>query len=228
MAVGTPPIQADVVNVARIITDPAPPPEWLQIGMISAVNTLSGLLPYVDAYPTRAKLRSTLDDARKAATLLFNTLNDYRLLLLIEAARAERADTPVAISTLFGFVSELHGVALPALSDAHDSIRPGKGRDQHLPNPDGLSPREFCAAWIAVAWSEVHVCAIPHTSRRAHNACEALWIAAGGELTGWGSTKGAWRSALEIVKEDRHADRMQSLRRDFDAAKSYLQLNSSV
>jgi len=92
MAVGTPPIQADVVNVARIITDPAPPPEWLQIGMIFAVNTLSGLLPYVDAYPTRAKLRSTLDDARKAATLLFNTLNDYRLLLLIEAARAERAD----------------------------------------------------------------------------------------------------------------------------------------
>jgi hypothetical protein len=215
---------ATATDVARIITDPAPPPEWLPVGIDSVVCILRGLLIYDAEYPTRAKLRAALDDARKAATLLDRALSDFPLLPLIEGARAAATDTPASLNTFFGFVIELRSVVLPALSAAHDSIRTGKGRDQHLANPDGFSSREFCAAGVAVAWSKVYGRPIQHTSHRAHDACDTLWIAAGGSVSNrWGNTNGAWRGDLKTVKADHHAERMLKLRHEFDEA--CLQLN---
>jgi hypothetical protein len=220
-------IHAAAADLARLITAPAPPPEWLPVGIENGMFILRGYLDYVAKYPTRTELRDALDEVRKAALLLDSALSDLPLLPLIEEARATATDTPASLTTFLGFVNVLRSVVLPALSAAQDSIRTGKGRDQHLANPDGFSPRQFCAAWVAVAWSKVHGSPIQHTSPRAHNACEVLWtVAARSERSGWGTKNGGWRGALETVKADRHAERMLKLRHEFDAA--CLQLNSAI
>jgi hypothetical protein len=88
------------------------------------------------------------------------------------------------------------------LSAAEQRIRSGKGRDKHLPNPEGLSPRELCGAYIAVAWQEVLNRPVPHTSAAAHEASPPLGAAAGGDddEARWGNTLGAWRGHLQRAK----------------------------
>src|SRR4051794_18464867 len=74
--------------IARLITQPAPPPDWLEMGLASAAEQLSTVIPFAAAYPTRAELRAGLEKACQAAALLIDTLNDRRFLPHIEAARA--------------------------------------------------------------------------------------------------------------------------------------------
>lgn len=215
-------------EVACIIAHPKPAPKWLALGLSGAVQRLGALLPYATEYPTRTQMRARLEMARQAAVVLRDTLNDNRLLPLIEAARAIATDTPSSVNTFLPFVNELNSSLLPALSGAHNRVRPGKGRDKHVPNPEGLSPRQFCAAWIAVAWDEVHGCPVPHTSTRAHGACQSLWLASGGDVGGqWGAARGGWRVDLEAVKVPAHEGRLERIRRAFSGVRGALQTNLS-
>ena len=213
------------LQIGYLVTQPEPPPDWLGIGLASAVKQLSGVIPFAEAYPTRAELRARLEIARQAAALLFDTLNDKRFLPHIEAARAAAKHTKPSLNALLPFANDLNNIVLPALTRARDNIRVGKGRDKQVPYPGRFSPQEHCAAFIAVAWQEVHGCAVPHSSVRAHKACEALWIAAGGNTNDrWGNTNGGWRGALKAVKLPAHEVRFRRLRQTFIGAQIHLQL----
>jgi hypothetical protein len=213
------------LQIARLITQPAPPPVWLEMGLASATEQLSRVIPFAAAYPTRAELRTRLEKARQAAAVLLDTLDDRHILPHIEAARAAANHTKPSLNALLPFANDLLTVVLPALTRARDNIRIGKGRDKQEPYPDRFSPQEHCAAFIAVAWQEVHGCIAPHSSTRAHKACEALWVAAGGSTSDrWGNTNGGWRGALKAVKATAHENRLQFLRRTFIGARTCLQL----
>jgi hypothetical protein len=186
-------------ELAHCIAHPARPPDWLDTALSGAMIQLRPLLAHAAAYPTRDELRARLGKVREAAEELAKSLRDPVLLPLLAEGPGKIGQ--LKDKELAQFRNTLENRLLPDVSAEGKRIRSGKGRDRHLPNPDGLSPRELCAAYIAVAWQEVRNRPVPHTSRAAHEACQQLWTAAGGDdKARWGNTLGAWRGHLERAK----------------------------
>jgi hypothetical protein len=187
-------------ELAYHIAHPARPPDWLDTALSGALVQLRPLLAHAAAYPTRDKLRTRLGKVREAADELAKALRDPVLRPLLAEGAGKIGQ--LRDEELAQFRNTLESRVLPAVSAAGKRIRSGKGRDRHLPNPDGLSPRQLCAAYIAVAWQEVRNRAVPHASRAAQEACQQLWTAAGGDdKARWGNTLGAWRGHLERAKD---------------------------
>jgi hypothetical protein len=186
-------------ELANRIAHPARPPDWLEPALSGAAIELRRVLEYATAYPTRDELRTRLGKVHEAAETLAKALRDPVLLELLTTGSEKLGQ--LRDEGLAQLRATLENRLLNDLSEAEQRIRSGKGRDKHLPNPEGLSPRELCAAYIAVAWQEVHKRPVPHTSAGPHKACQQLWAAAGGDdKTRWGNTLGAWRGHLERAK----------------------------
>ena len=120
------------------------------------------------------------------------------------------------------FINYLNNQVLRALSEARDSIGVGAGRGKPIPYPEGLLPRQYCAAWVAVAWQEVNGCAVKPNANQPQEVCEALWIAAGGRKRN--GDVASWRSALATATAQRHASRLEIVRRDFLSTHERLQI----
>jgi hypothetical protein len=214
-----------IAEAAAAIASGAPP-DWLAPTLQSAaLEHLAAVVSTWNAFPTRAELRDGLTKAYDAARVLQEIINDGYFLRFIERSRAAATSTPPSINNFLTFANELNFRLLPALAGARDSIRVGRGADKSKLNPDGLSPHEVCATWVAVAWVEVHGRPVPHTAAAAHRACNLLWQAAeGGLQRHWGNALTGWRNDLESAKSADHAHHFDSLRRRFVAARCGLQV----
>jgi hypothetical protein len=90
----------------------------------------------------------------------------------------------------------------PDLATASGATRPGPGKAR----PEGLSPRTLCAIVISEAWKHVHGAYPSPKNRRAMDAAEAYWRAAGGEAHSCGDEPrpfGAITSKKPLVQRQR-------------------------
>ncbi len=212
-------------ELANCIARSARPPDWLESALSGAAIELRRLLEHATAYPTREELRTRLGKVREAAETLAEALRDPVLLELLTTGSEKLGQ--LRDEGLAQLRATLENRLLNDLSEAEQRIRLGKGRDKHLPNPDGLSPRELCAAYIAAAWQEVLNRPVPHTSAAAHEACQQLWAAAGGDDKGrWGKTLGAWRGHLERAKGCSRA--LEIIRNNFQIERDRIERNSRL
>lgn len=144
---------------------------------------------------TRAQMRSKLRDIESASLLIAEALAslDREFLDALPSG-------PIAEPEQLTF--ELEDLAFRArqaqdcldLATASGVTRPGPGKAR----PEGMSPRTLCAIIVSEAWKHVHGVYPGPKSRRAAEAAEAYWRAAGGEARSGGEEPLAfWRHHLE-------------------------------
>jgi hypothetical protein len=137
-------------ELANCIAGKIAAPDWLESALSGAVIELRRLLKHATAYPTRDELRTRLSKVREAAETLATALRDPVLIELLTTSSEKLGQ--LRDEGLAQLRATLENRLLHDVSEAGQRIRAGKGRDKHLPNPGGLSPRELCAAYIAAPY----------------------------------------------------------------------------
>jgi hypothetical protein len=151
-------------------------------------EVIEGLRANIEAerdQPTRAKIAKEVEAVR--ASRLFDD-TDPNMLALFEPKFSDRE----------GRTEErTRKLAVKALDD----LREGKGNKPFHPRPEGINSATQCALIVSIKlnWPGV-------TNRQAQAMCEALYAAAGGDITRPGSTPnrsatdGAWRDHLREAR----------------------------
>ncbi|HEY5203338.1 MAG TPA: hypothetical protein VIJ63_01905, partial [Roseiarcus sp.] len=104
------------------------------------------------------------------------------------------------------------------------ATKPGPGKAR----PEGMSPHRLCAIMIWEAWKHVHKAEPKPKSRRAGEAAEAYWRAAGGEAHHFGEEPLAfWRHHLKKAAASGVKDFRTEWRRHLiEAERSWTRRNS--
>jgi hypothetical protein len=199
-------------RLVGLIAKSTPPPAWLRPGLVTAINALWWDMDAEGKHPHRAKLAKVLTIVRGAADYLTLQLKDKAVLAALEGPAPDNFHV---VRDAAHSLMELR----PLIDAALASIRPGKGPDKHYPQPV-VTPLRMCAEFVCVAWQEARGRPVAHTSRDAQQACEQLWILAGGgarpHSSGDPSSTKGWREHLlagkaELAKADSDYDKYKNL-----------------
>jgi hypothetical protein len=174
------------------------PPPWLVNVMQTAVSAICGNSETQANFPTRKAMRDRLENVRTSATSLMREFNegswqDVENNAVIAHLVASGLDLPTVNALILAIPKLAHCAASAA------PIREGKGRDKTFPNPDAPSAYQQCAAFVVWGWFQTKGSRPPHTSKEAHDACEAVWKSTGLPRAHFGNNLTGWRDHLEAV-----------------------------
>jgi hypothetical protein len=127
---------------------------------------------------SRAQMRKSLDEVDAALSVLTEALAPSWVREFLDASPRGPIDEP---ERLIGALEDLQDRSFHAqnssdLATKAGVTKPGPGKAR----PEGMSPHTLCATMIWEAWRHVHTAAPKPKSRRAAEAAEAYWRAAGG------------------------------------------------
>jgi hypothetical protein len=146
--------------------------------------------------PTRAQMRSKLRDIENALLLITEALEPSGLREFLDAAPSGPIADPERLRLELedlGFRAR-QAQDCPDLATSSGATRSGPGKAR----PEGMSPRTLCAVVISEAWKHVRGAYPSPKNRRAAEAAEIYWRAAGGEAHNCGDEpRAVWRYHLE-------------------------------
>jgi hypothetical protein len=174
------------------------PPPWLMYTVRIAVSGIAGNSETRADFPTRKAMRARLANIQTAATSLAREFNEG----CWQSVESNAVIAHLMVSGLDLPTVNALAVAIPKLVRCAASaarVREGKGRDKTFPNPDAPSPHAQCAALVTWGWFQTRGSWPPHTSKEAHDACEAVWKATGLPRAHFGNNLTGWREHLESV-----------------------------
>ena len=188
---------AGVYEAAEAIAGGHPLP-WLVHTVRIAVSGISGNRETRANFPTRKAMRSRLENIHFAATLLAREFNescwqDVDSNAVIAHLMVSGLDLPTVNTLALAIPKLVHCTASAA------PVREGKGRDKTFPNPGAPPPQQQCAALVVSGWFQTRGSRPPHTSKEAHDACEAVWKVTGLPPARFGNNLTGWRQHLEVI-----------------------------
>jgi hypothetical protein len=188
---------AGVYEAAEAIAGGRPFP-WFVYTVRIAVSGICGNSETRANFPTRKAMRARLESIQTAATSLAREFNegcwqDVGSNAAITHLMASGLDLPTVNALALAIPKLAHCAASAA------RVREGKGRDKTFPNPDAPSPHQQCAALVVWGWFQTRGNRPPHTSKEAHDACEAVWKATGLPRVHFGNNLTGWRLHLETI-----------------------------
>jgi hypothetical protein len=182
------------------------------------VQALADSIRWADEYPRRPQLYGRLDEIEKAvqqiearAQLLWHELTNPTIIGLLSDGDA-RKDAELTTAARFFLniarrIPDFRSIATWA-AEIPKRSPPTQGRGRLYPQ-DGTWPNEMqkCALIMAIAWQKACARWPGKDDPLAHQGCECLWKAAGGEAHGGiGAHTGTltvWRNHIRAAKQYR-------------------------
>jgi hypothetical protein len=164
------------IEVARLICR-AEPPSWLAEELWRWSRWLYRDRSVEETRPSRAQMRKALVEVEEALFVVTEALESSWVREFLDVSSHGPIVDP---ERLIYALEDLQDRAVRARDDVATkagATRPGPGKAR----PEGMSPRTLCAIMIFEAWKHVHKAGPGPKSRRAAQAAEAYWRAAGGE-----------------------------------------------
>jgi hypothetical protein len=185
---------------AKIVGEsPAPTKKLNSVLLLLSVNFLD-LKERVQGRPGQPELRGRLHLMSDWARQMRNELEDFEILSKLVAAERsdQRTCDAMAVETRRRALDELTYIAAAAAA----KIPKGKGTKRDKAND--IAAQELCAFMMRRAWYVARGEWPGPQSVRAWEACEALWIAAGGSVSEEGNpAPERWRRHLENAARPR-------------------------
>jgi hypothetical protein len=174
-----------LTDVAQYIA-PNDAPIWLPDLLRVWGDRLANDRELQEKLPSKAHLKKRLLEAKNAAKLIIDVINDPMTMIFIDP------ESNISIKNIVQFEIDLnvfadaaeHAAAGPMISEAKGGIKKGRGRAMLSTT---LSAKAFCALIVAEIWLAVRRRRPALRNREASAAAQALWLACGGTSKGWGS-----------------------------------------
>jgi hypothetical protein len=213
------------IKVARFICR-GDPPIWLAEQLWRWNRWLYRDRLVEETRPSRAQMRKTLAEVEEALSLVTEAMAPSWVREFLDAS----PNGPIAEpERLIAALEDLQYRAFqaqtsPDLATKAGVTKPGPGKAR----PEGMSPHRLCAIMIWEAWKHVHKAEPKPKSRRAAEAAEAYWRAAGGEAHHFGEEPLAfWRHHLKKAAASGVKDFRTEWRRHLiEAERSWTRRNS--
>jgi hypothetical protein len=174
--------------------------------------------------PSRAQMRRTLLEFEESLVLVTEALASAWIREFLDVSPHGPIDDPERLTRALEDLQDRATQARTGLATKAGSTTPGPGKAR----PEAMSPRTLCAIMIREAWKHVHEAAPSPKNRRAAQAAEAYWQAAGGEPRGSGKDPLAfWRHHFKKAAASRAKDFRTEWRRPLnEAERSWTRRNS--
>lgn len=175
------------IHIARLICR-GDPPSWLAEELWRWNRWLYRDRLIEDSRPSRTQMRKTLAEVEEASFLVAEAVAPSWVREFLDASSRDPIADP---ERLIAALEDLQYRAFqaqnsPDLATKAGVTKPGPGKAR----PEGMSLHTLCAIIIWEAWKHVHKAEPKPKSRRAAEAAEAYWRAAGGEAHH--SVKSSW------------------------------------
>ena len=169
-------------------------------------------------------MRRTLLEFEESLVLVTEALASAWIREFLDVSPHGPIDDPERLTRALEDLQDRATQARTGLATKAGSTTPGLGKAR----PEAMSPRTLCAIMIREAWKHVHEAAPSPKNRRAAQAAEAYWQAAGGERRGSGKDPLAfWRHHFKKAAASRAKDFRTEWRRPLnEAERSWTRRNS--
>jgi hypothetical protein len=164
------------IKVARLICR-GDPPSWLAEQLWRGNRWLYRDRLVEESRPSRAQMRRSLLEVEEALVLVTEALASSWIREFLDASSNGSIVDPERLIVALEDLQDRATQARTNLATKAGVTRPGPGKAR----PEEMSPHTLCAVIIWKAWKHVHETEPKPKSRRAWEAAEAYWRAAGGE-----------------------------------------------
>jgi len=211
------------IDVARLIC-PVDPPTWLAEQLWRWNKWLYRDRFVEDRRPSRAQMRKTLLEVEEALFVVTEAVGSSWVREFLDASPHGPLADPERVIVALEDLQDRATRARSNLETKAGATKPGPGKAR----PEGMSPHRLCAIMIWEAWKHVHKAEPKPKSRRAAEAAESYWRAAGGEAHHFGEEPLAfWRHHLKKAAASGVKDFRTEWRRHLiEAERSWTRRNS--
>jgi hypothetical protein len=174
-----------LTEVARYIA-PNNTPIWLPDLLRVWGDRLAKDREIQERLPSKAHLKKRLLEARNAAKLVIEVVNDPMTMIFMDPESNIPINNIVRFEidlNIFADAAERAAIG-PTISESKGGTKKGRGKAMLATT---LSAKAFCALIAAEIWLAVRRRRPALRNREASTAAQALWLACGGTSKGWGS-----------------------------------------
>jgi hypothetical protein len=212
------------VDVARLIC-PVDPPAWLAEQLWRWNKWLYRDRVVEESRPSRAQMRKTLLEVEEALSAVTEALASAWIREFLDVSSNGPLADPERLIVALEDLQDRATRGRGNLATKAGATRPGPGKAR----PEEMSPYTLCAIIIWEAWKHVHEAEPKPKSRRAWEAAEAYWRAAGGEGHHFGKEPLAiWRHHFKKADASRAEDFRTEWRRHLNEAERRWTRRNSV